>query len=538
MTSAGTGKRLKLARFILPLLLLSAAPYYPALKAGYLNWDDAIHTADNPLIRDFSFPALKKILTGPRHANYHPLTDISLALEAAAFGESAAVHHSGNLLLHSLNACLLFLFILGLTGGPWPAFLAALLWAVHPAQAESVCWIAERKNLLYSFFSLAALLAYLRHMKAPGRGTLAAVSGLFLAALLSKASAVTLPFVFLLLDICLKVPFGRRSLIEKVSFFLVAGAFAILSALAQGDTGGGIITANPVTLLSFYLTHTFWPVNLYGLYPYAETLRHIAGNLALYLAPAALFAVALWTAFRKDRLASLGLLWYLFNLLPFLLLVPVGSSLAADRYLYLPLAGMALAAAAAAGSPTRTANSRTGIPLTMAALAAGLMLSSATVSRSAAWGSSLAFWNDVARGYPEDSTVLLNLAAANLEEKNYAAAEELLRSLLRKEPQHHKALYNLGTLYGMSGRLAEAEELLRRSLAVKPDDAPAWSNLGRTQLAQGRPAEARKALLTAISADPAYAPAYASLAETGLKLGMKEEAARHQERYRALSGKR
>ncbi len=504
------GKPPRLAGFLLALFALAASAYYPALKAGYLNWDDPAYTLKDPLVRHFTAANLKTAFTAPRMTNYIPLTDVSLAAESALFGESAAVHHGGNLLLHSLNTVLLFLLVFSLAGEPWAAFWAALLWAVHPTQTESVCWLAERKNLLYSFFYFGAVLAYLRHSRAPNRLTLASVSALFLAALLSKASAVTLPLVFLLLDVYLKTPFTRSSVAEKTVFLLTAGFFIVISALAQGQNGR-IIPASPVPLFSFYLLKVFWPFKLSALYPYSETSRLLSAHRWLFLAPAAVFAAALWAALKKDRLVVFGLFFFFLNLLPFLILVPVGPSLAADRYLYMPLAGLSIATAAVAA---RVRLSGRFSPLfTLAALTVCAVLSKATLARAAVWNSDLPLWQDVARQYPGNGVAELNLAAANLAAGRPAEAEALLSALLQADPGNQKALYDLGTLYGMTGRCTSAENLLKRSLALKPGDAMAWNNLGLAQLKLGRPADAKKAFLVATAIDPGFAPAYSNLSE-------------------------
>lgn len=517
----------------MPLFLLAAAAYYPALKAGYLNWDDTDCVIGNPLAKNFSAAGLKEVFTQPRSTNYHPLTDISLGAESAAFGEHAPAHHAGSLLLHALNALLLFLIIFSLMGNPWAAFCAALLWAVHPAQAESVCWLSERKNLLYSFFYFAAVLAYLRHARAPGRFTLPAVFGLFLASLLSKASAVTFPFALLLLDVYLKKPFNRRSLAEKAAFFLVAGAFTAVSSVAQAQNGH-ILTASPVPLFSFYILKTIWPFNLSALYPYAETAKLFASHRILYLAPATAFAAVLWTALKKNQLAAFGLFFFLFNLLPFLLLVPVGPSLAADRYLYMPLAGLVIAAAA--GMRAAGTSRRIGKSLILASLAVCLAFSIATASRASVWNSSMSFWMDLAGRYPDNEVVLLNLADANLTAGRPDKAEALFSVILRTSPRNHKALYDLGTLYALTGRYSAAETLLKQALILKPDNAPAWNNLGRVQLKLGRTKEAVKAFLVSTAVDPGYAPAYGNLSEAETALGMTAEADQHRRIFLKLSG--
>lgn len=499
-------------RLLLLLALLTSVfiAYYPALRAGYTNWDDPDYTYNNPLAARPSLKAAAAVFTSARLGHYHPLTDLELAAESAVFGEKAAVRHAGSVLLHTADAALAFLLLAELLGSDWAALAAAALWALHPVNVESAAWISERKNLLYAFFYLAALLAYLRKLR--GRGGMAPVFVLFGLSLLAKASAATLPLALLALDWRYSRPLDRKNLMEKGALLAAAFGFSMLAAAAQGGRGR-LLPGNFVRLLSFYLDKACWPAGLSALYPYRETLAQLKAGLFLYTLPAAAFAGALYWALKKDRTAALGLLFFLVNILPFALIIPIGPALTADRYLYVPLLGLVLAAASplarlAAGRHARIAAAAGALALIAAA-------GTAAWTRAGTWHSSETLWAGVLERYPGSETANLNMAQALLEKGDWPLAQDYLKTTLRINPDNPDALYNLGTVLAMSGRPAEALPLLERSVSLKPAAAPAWNNLGLALKALGRADEARKAFLTATAADPGYKPAYANLGAAG-----------------------
>ncbi len=491
-------------RALLLSLLLAAlgAAYLPALRAGYTNWDDADYVFANPALKG---PAAA--FAAPRLGHYHPLSDLSLAAVTRLAGESPFPQHAVNLLLHAANAVLLFLLLAALLGSDAAALAGAALWALHPANAEAAAWIAERKTLLCAFFYLAALLAYLRP---PSARRTAAVAGLFLAALLSKASAVTLPLALPALDWLLRRRPDKRALAWNGLLLAAAAGFALLAAAAQGGQGR-LLPAGGPGLFSFYAAKAVWPSGLCALYPYRETLAALAASPLLRLLPAAAFAAGLALAARKGRREeTFGLLFFALNILPFALIVPVGPALTADRYLYLPLAGLALAAAAVFktlyGSPRLR-------PAAIAAAAAlALFFGTLTAGRAAVWRSSVTLWASVLKAYPASSVANLNMAHALLERGETAPALPFLLTAVRSDPGNPGALYDLGTLLARAGRAAEALPPLKEAVRLNPGYAPAWNNLGLAELELGRPAAARAAFLAAAAADPAYAPARANLA--------------------------
>ena len=306
-------------------------------------------------------------------------------LDSDLYGVRPGGYHFTNILLHTTNGVLLFAALAYATGNALRSAFVAALFAIHPLHVESVAWIAERKDVLSTFFGLLSLLIYLRYAGRGGRWSLA-VSLIFLAAsLLSKQTLVTLPFVFLLLDFWplgrLRVrnnllprtarsqsagegipiekeneaPTARQSsllglIVEKIPFFILVFAFSATAAFAQ--SWGGAVRAfqtlplyapmNAVSVYVLYLWKAFFPHNLAIYYPYpgAELTRTV-----VVLSAAFLIAVTASTivCVRRFPFLLVGWLWYLGTLLPMIGLVQIGSQQMADRYTYFPLIGIFLA---------------------------------------------------------------------------------------------------------------------------------------------------------------------------------------------------
>lgn len=492
---------------------LLAAAYLPSLRGGYTNWDDPDYTYASRMA--LGAPP-SKALTSFTLGHYHPLTELSLRAEAVLLGERPGARRAVSFSLHLANAVLLFLLLSALGLGAPAAAAGALLWALHPAQAESAAWIAERKNLLYVFFYLSAMLAYLRRPGSAAGRAGAAVWALFALSLLSKAPAVTLPLALLGLDWLKGRPLDRGNAAEKGLMFSLSLAFALLASAAQGQSGR-LLPAG-AGLFSFYLGKALWPVPLSPLYPYAEALAALKSAGAAALLPAAGFAAALPLALKTGRrTAAFGLFFFAVNILPFSLIIPTGPALAADRYLYLPLAGLALAAAALGAEAARRGRAAAAAAAVLFLLAAGgeFIL---TRRAASAWSGSEPLWRSVLEKYPSARLARLNLASALLEKGPSEEAAALLAAILRSDPDDAAALYNLGTLLAMRGD-PRGEALLARSARLDPANHLATHNLGLIKLGAGRHGEAAALFGAALTARPGHPPSLAGLARARLGAG-------------------
>jgi protein O-mannosyl-transferase len=307
------------------LAAVTATAFSPAFRAGYVALDDPLYVAGNPhvpggLTGDNLAWAFTTFLAG----NWHPLTWLSLQLDATLFGTNPAGFHSTNVLLHAASAVLLYLALQALTGGRWRGALVAALFALHPLRVESVAWVSERKDVLSLLFGVAALWAYAEYARRPGAVRYLAVTLAFALSLLAKPMLVTLPFLLLVLDGWpLRRAVGsadwRRLTLEKLPLFALAAASCVVTVLAQqaGKAVGSVEVfslssrlANATVACATYLGMAAWPLNLAPFYPYRHAGWPVwqVGISGLILA--GLSTLAVWQWQRRPYLL-VGWLWYL-----------------------------------------------------------------------------------------------------------------------------------------------------------------------------------------------------------------------------------
>jgi tetratricopeptide (TPR) repeat protein len=338
----------------LALVALALAALGHACWNGFVNFDDNDYVTGNRHVQaGLTAAGFVWAFTTTRAANWHPLTWLSLQLDASAFGpQSPWGFHLSNVLLHAASAVLLFLALRLMTGAVWRSALVAALFAVHPAHVESVAWVAERKDVLSGLFGMLTLLAYAWYVRRPGTGRYLAVLAAFALGLLAKPMLVTLPCVLLLLDYW---PLGRMKgrffLLEKLPLFALTAAACLVTMYAQGR-GGAVNTLeqlplgerlmNALAAYAGYLGELIWPARLAPFYPHprGRLLLEQAGRAGLLLV--VITGLVLWA--RRRRYLVVGWLWFLGTLVPVIGLVQVGSQGMADRYTYIPSIGLFLAA--------------------------------------------------------------------------------------------------------------------------------------------------------------------------------------------------
>src|SRR6266571_3392951 len=280
--SKGTPRERSFKRTVLFLavtLVLTVLSFSPSLDNGFTNWDDPGYVLENYSIRDLSQKNVANVFTSYLQGNYHPLTVLSYAVEYKFFQLDPKIYHITNLLLHVLNTTFVFWLIRLLTGRLETAAITAVLFGIHPLHVESVAWISERKDVLFSLFYLGSLISYVLSLtKVQDRVRYLIMSlVLFILSLLSKGVAVTLPLVLLLIDYYFKRTFTKKIFIEKIPFFLLSIGFGVIAILAQKSEGAiQTMTTYPfydrLLIASYgivtYLFKIFVPQQLSAFYPY------------------------------------------------------------------------------------------------------------------------------------------------------------------------------------------------------------------------------------------------------------------------------
>jgi tetratricopeptide (TPR) repeat protein len=490
------------------LAVLVAFVFGQTANHDFVNYDDGDYVTKNAQVsRGLTFEGIFWAFTHVHSANWHPLTWISHMIDCQLYGLNAGGHHLTNVLLHAVNAILLFLLLRQMTRTLWPSALVAALFAIHPLRVESVAWVSERKDLLSGLFFLLTLMAYLRYARSPSRSRYVAVTVLFALGLMSKPMLVSLPIVLLLLDhwplnrldlFSLQRPEERKTLWqllrEKLPWLGLTVASCVITVIAQQGS------IQPVSHISFparianatlsyvdYLRQMFWPADLAVLYPWDPsrlTPSVVAIAFFVLLAVSVLAVVA-----RRRRYLLTGWLWYVVMLLPVIGIMHVGNQSHADRYTYLPQIGIYLMLVwAAVELCTRWRFLR--VPVTVVACLAVVGLVSFARAQAASWQDSESLWTH-ALGHTTDNIIAEgNMGLAlHAKGKDAEAMQHFERSLIinRKQPQ---VLSSLGSFYLDLGRVDDSLAVLKEALTLEPRLQDAHYNLGNTYLEIGNAAQA------------------------------------------------
>ncbi len=482
------------------LVALAAAVFYPVLQHPFVSYDDANYVPDNPRVREgLTADGIAWAFT-TRHAGYwHPVTWLSHMLDCQVFGLNAGGHHAVSLLLHAANALLLFALLSRMTGAIWRSAFVAALFAIHPLHVESVAWIAERKDVLSTFFWLLTVWAYVDFAERRLPRTYVLALGVYALGLMAKPMIITLPVILLLLDYWPLERMGPTSrvqspksttptpllILEKVPFFLLAGASALVTLLTT-NVGGGVATAemfplgariaNAAAAYSAYLWKMLWPTGLAVFYPFDAHLPLARVALAgLVLLVITVLVVALC---RRHRYLLTGWLWYLVMLLPVIGLVQAGSQAMADRYTYLSLVGVFIMLAWGATDLARPLG-RAAAP-GLAVLAGAALLACAVVARAqvGVWQDSVTLFEHANRVTRGNFVALTNLGYLQSGKGDHEAAVRYYQESLEIHPTFAVTHNNLGSALMQMDRLDEAVGAFRRALELDSSYAEAHNNLG------------------------------------------------------------
>ncbi len=452
--------------------LLSAAVFLPGVGHEFVGWDDNVMVSDNPLIKKLDLDSASEIFSRFYYAPYVPLVLLSYALEYRFFELDAAPYHLCNLLLHALNAALVLVLFRRLNAPLRAAFVAALLFGIHPLRVESVVWITERKDVLSGAFFLLALLAYLRYSDGGG----GAAPGprartpwyllslfLFLCSLLSKPTVAPFPLVLLVLDWLRGRKLSVRLASEKAPFFLLAAALSAVAVIVQYSPGEQHSTlraswSDPLvglTNLVFYLGKTLFPVNLSAFYPYPRPLAaHLPALLAQLCLLAALSALVI-RSLRSTRVAAAAAGFSLAMLLPVLKLIPFGEEFArADRYTYLPSLGVAILAGIGFDRAWRSGARRARAVLIASGILCALSLAVLSAARSKVWRDTIVLFTDVLEKHPGVAVAYANMGTAYGHRGEYEKELECYRTFLRIRPRRRGIHQNVAVAYQQLGNRA------------------------------------------------------------------------------------
>jgi protein O-mannosyl-transferase len=473
------------------VLVLTLLAHLRALQGKFVEWDDTTHITRNAAIRSLSFENLRAMFTKPIAKLYCPLTWLSYAVDYQIWNQNPFGYHLTNLLLHLANTLLVLILVRMLLRNRWEhatmtALLTAAIFGIHPLRVESVAWVTERKDVLFAFFYLCALIAYCRWLDTHKWRTYWACFGLFVASALSKSTAVTLPLVLLLLDHFLA---RRKAWAEKLPFFAVSLIVTAITFLSQAGGHGETVAGPEVIPLwartglvgycsLFYIRKFFWPLHLSAVYPIFDEMNWgVLINLE-YIAVFVLITLLAVAVRRRWPALLPSWLFYIITLSPTIGLVPVGIHIVADRFSYLPLIGLALpismAAAWALASAPNTVT-RLALGGVIAVIMATLVW--LTDERGAVWYNTETLFLNALQENPNCLPAEVNLTYWYTSVKD---TDDAIKHGLRAvaiAPQGIIGRKNLAYAYINAGQRREAIAVLKPLAQEGVEDAEVWRGL-------------------------------------------------------------
>jgi tetratricopeptide (TPR) repeat protein len=534
------GVRNVVSAMVTLIVLLTVVAYLPVRNAGFV-FDDYKNVTGNPSLRTLS--GLGRIWTDPSASyQYYPLTYTSFWIEYHLWGLRPIGYHAVNVLLHALNAVLVGLLLSRLAvPGAW---FAALLFALHPVHVESVAWVSERKNVLSALFYLSSLLAYLRFEENSKRrrGLYALAFALFVCALLSKTSAVSLPFAVLLVLWWKRGRVERRDVIALIPFVLVGAALGLLTAWVEVRYSGArgpdwelswlerCLVAGRVVW--FYAGKLIWPDPLMVIYPRWQI---DPGLWWQYLFPSAAVAVVLalwrWRGWlgKGPLVAAVFFVGTLAPVPAFINVAFMRYSYVANHWQYLSSIGL-IALATATGERVW---SRIGQRRRYLGAVAGVVVLAALAAAAWKWAgvyvNEEALWRDNVSKDPNVWAAHNHLGFALQSGGKLGDAIGQYEQALCLKPDYAEAHYNLGVALQQAGKLGDAIDHYEQAVRLRPEFAEAHNNLGDVLIQLGRFPEAMQHLEQALRIDPDYAEARYNLGNALRGVGNPTEAIRQYE---------
>jgi protein O-mannosyl-transferase len=478
------------------LTLAVAVVFGQTVRYDFVNFDDNVYVYDNPhVVGGLTQQSVAWSFTTLYASNWHPLTWLSHELDCQLYGtQHPGLHHLTNVVLHAAVVISLFLVLWQMTGSLWSSVFVAAVFAVHPLRAESVAWVAERKDLLSGLFFMLTLAAYLRYVRHPfSWGRYLLVIATFALGLMAKPMLVTLPFVLFLLDywplgrlghkpLAVSQTTWRRLIVEKLPLLLLAAASCVITSAAQRPSIA-VSECLPVSsrianaLVSYvtYIGQFFYPTDLAAFYPHPEDALPAWKVVGALLVVGGV-SVAVWIGRRRFPYLLVGWLWYLGMLIPVIGLVQVGDQARADRYTYLPGIGLCLALAWGAAQLLHARPERRRLCGVASALAL-LVLAAIAWLQTSSWRDSTTLWVNTLACTTRNATAQYNLGVTLAQRGDTAAAIRCFENTLAIRPRSADAENDLGVLLAMSGRLDEAMRHFRAAVRIRPDLADAHNNL-------------------------------------------------------------
>ena len=512
------------------LTLVTLAALYRVTNCGFLTGDDPLYVTKDPhIMNGVTWTAVRWIFTHIYANFWHPLTMISLMLDFQLYGLNPHGFHLTNLLLHIASTLLLFSALYRMTKARWRSAFVAALFAIHPLNVESVAWVAERKNVLSTFFWMLTMVAYASYAERPGYKAYLATLAFFIMGLMAKPMLVTLPFVLLLLDYWPLQRFGQRRavsgaeaesrrlgsqnegetgpganphsqgvvndskvarheyrwaevkplVIEKIPFFILIPAFSALAYIAEGKAikhhlPWSVKISNALVSCVIYIGKMVWPSNLAVYYPLSPW-QFWQTAAAAFLLVAITGAVILMA--KKYPFLVIGWLWFVGALVPVIGIVQIGNIARADRFVYVPLIGLFIMIAWGLPELLKRRRYRAQALGALSALVLSCLFI-LTWIQVGYWRNSFTLFDHALEVIGRNPNVHLCRGVAYSQVGDLGAAMKDFDSAIEINPQYADAYCDRGVVYEAMGDQKQAIRNFDRAIGIDPENFKAYTNRG------------------------------------------------------------
>jgi len=564
------------------LAITTIATYWQVSHCDFTNYDDNVYVTENSNIKHgITTEGIRWAFTTSHTGYWHPLTLLSYMLDYELFGLHPAGYHIVNLFFHIANSLLLFLILHRMTKALWQSAFVAAVFVLHPLHVESVAWVAERKDVLSTFFWMLTMGSYALYVQRRELKRYLLTLFFFAMGLMAKPMLVTLPFVLLLLDYwpLRRLTIGKASvnehtqsakslntrskkkergrnrkkpehanktekqtrqrpaighiILEKVPFFLLSLASSIVTYIAQQKSGAmGSLQSCPLSariansIVSYcgYIGKIVWPENLAVLYPYPGILPtwQVIGAVIFLVITTSLI---IRTAKRYPYLTT-GWLWYLGTLVPVIGLVQVGVQDMADRYTYVPIIGVLIMVAWGVPELLKKWRHRNAALATLAVIIL-CIFSFVTWKQVQYWQNSITLFTHALDVTSNNYTAHGNLGHSLLTQGKVEEAIHHYSEALRICPNCYDENNNLGIALQEQGRVEEAISHYVEAIRLNPNYIKAYVNLGEALASQGKFTEAMAFFSKALQIKPDSAEVHYNIGTMLLSRGNFNEAIYH-----------
>jgi len=545
------------------LIVATFCIYSQVQDHEFINFDDNRLVTKSSLVQaGLTNENIIRVFTTTHVGGWAPITSISYMLDYQLYGLNPKGFLLTNLFFHIANSLLLFLILFRMTGAIWQSAFVAVVFALHPLNVDSVAWVAERKNVLSTFFLLLTIWAYIHYAAKPTIKSYGLVFLLFAFGLMSKSMIVTLPFLLLLLDYwpLERFELGRREgefktaqkdkyfngeksisklVLEKFPLLILSALCSIMTLILFKKAHGEPVAQDPVSILTIltnvmisyfeYLWKMLWPKGLAILYAHPGNTLAVWKGVLCGIALLVITTISI-KLIRKAPYFVVGWFWYLGTLIPVIGFITLGHHLIADRYAYLSLIGIFVIIAWGVPELLKEWHYRKNVLKASAGILI-LTLMPITWIQVSHWKSSITVFKHAIKvtdkKYPGFSVAHNNLGNALVAEVKNEEAISHYKMAININPDFSLAHYNLGNILSTERKIEEAISHYKMAIKLKPDFAEAHNNLGNALFAERKNEEAISHYKMAIKLKPDYADAHNNLGNALSAEGKIEEAISH-----------